>query len=149
MLSTTSPFAHQALRHAGFGALLLLAPLAAYAGPEIPGTAADVPAATARPAGKQYTEIRPDAVYARPEPAAITHVYGTRRYAGLEYMIVPGQWYPPVWEDPCTVKRTCVIPGVAPWPGVRVDLNSDIVPLAPIGPPPVPVRCAPAPPVLR
>lgn len=127
-------------------AAALLIPAPALAGPEMagPGGSPDrraVRQTTAQSASRY--QIAPDAIYAVPKPTGITRVYGTRRYAGRAYLIVPGQWYPPVWEDPCTVKRTCVIPGVAPWPGVRVDVNSDEIELAPVGPPPVPVLCGP------
>ncbi len=97
---------------------------------------------SAAPRGQSYS-VRPDAVYAVPKPAGVVNTFGKRRYAGREYLIVPGQWYPPVWEDPCGVKRTCAIPGVAAWPGVRVDTNSDEIELAPVGPAPIPVNCAP------
>ncbi len=122
----------------------------AWAGPELAGYPSDdyseetvEQTRTVRRTTKVYTEIAPQAVYARPYPAPVVRTYGTRRYAGREYLIVPGQWYPPVWEDACTVKRTCAIPGVAPWPGVRVDINSDEIPLAPVGPPPAPILCYP------
>ncbi len=126
----------------------------AWAGPELAGPAPEdyseetvVRKQTARRSTKVYTEIAPQAVYARPQPAPIVHTFGTRRYAGRQYLIVPGQWYPPVWEDACAVKRTCAIPGVAPWPGVRIDVNSDEIPLAPLGPPPIPVLCYPGAPL--
>lgn len=129
-------------------AAAFLAAAPAQAGPEISGrpdsaARAERASSAARRGGERY-QIVPDAVYAVPKPSATVSTYGTRRYAGREYLIVPGQWYPPVWEDPCTVKRTCAIPGVAPWPGVRVDVNSDEIDLVPVGPAPVPVRCAPA-----
>lgn len=97
----------------------------------------------AAPRTQTYGTIARDAVYAVPKPSGVVYTYGKRRYAGREYLIVPGQWYPPVWEDACGVKRTCAIPGVAPWPGVRVDANSDEIELAPVGPPPIPGNCAP------
>ena len=126
-------------------AAALFAAAPATAGPEAPGRSASPAGSStgARRSSERY-QIVPDAVYAVPKPSATVYTYGTRRYAGKEYLIVPGQWYPPVWEDPCGVKRTCAIPGVAPWPGVRVDVNSDEIDLAPIGPAPVPMRCAPA-----
>ena len=135
-----------ALKLTGVAVLVALTNIpSAYAGGELPGerTAPDQGVVRHKVSHntKTYVEFGPKAVYARSRPAGIAYTYGTRRYAGREYLVVPGQWYPPVWEDSCTVKRTCAMPGVAAWPGVRVDLNSDEIELAPVGPRPLPTYC--------